>query len=90
MEVNKTAQNDTFNVGRVSDFTLENFFYNIWMNIAIVLLIIGFFTFYRRFRGDDLTLKLKLKEKSLGSKEKFKKEGDDKLVTETSNETIDN
>ncbi len=35
------------NAGRVSDFTLENFFYNMWLNISVATLILAFFTFYR-------------------------------------------
>lgn len=35
------------NAGRVSDFTLENFFYNMWLNISVAALILAFFTFYR-------------------------------------------
>ena len=48
------------NAGRVSDFTLENFFYNMWLNIALATVIILFFTFYRQVRGDKTLLKQKL------------------------------
>jgi hypothetical protein len=51
------------NAGRVSDFTLENFFYNMWLNIAIATVVIIFFTFYRQIRGDKNLLKEKLKDK---------------------------
>jgi hypothetical protein len=80
--------------GRVSNFTLENFLYNIWLNLSITLLTIGIFWLYRYFRNDNETLKQKLEFQSRGlkknfqtfSKKTFKVDSDHSVATESSEE----
>jgi len=50
----------TDNSGRVSDFTLQNFFFNMWFSISLATMILIFFNVYRRLRQDDQTFKQKI------------------------------
>lgn len=67
LEKNQTVEitkEITDNSGRVSDFTLQNFFLNMWFSIFIATIILIFFNVYRRLRKDDQTFKLKIKNKT--------------------------
>ena len=47
--------------GRVSDYTLQNFFAATWINVFVSAIVMGVFLLYRECRKDDDTFKRKLK-----------------------------
>ena len=47
--------------GRVSDYTLQNFFAALWINLFVSAIVMGVFLLYRECRKDDQTFKRKLK-----------------------------
>ena len=65
---NETVKQETAdllrqNAGRISDYTLEKFFTNLWVNITGALFLCVVFFFYRNLRGDTANLQDKLNEK---------------------------
>jgi len=54
--------------GRITDYTLENFFFSFWLNFSVGILMVLIFLCYRNLRGDQETLEMKLAHKMEGSK----------------------